>query len=139
MNTSPRVLIIEDKPDAERLILHELLNTNLGDKVDLVTDGQEGWDRLCNPKPGSEELIAVMLDLNLTTLSGLEVLRRIRAHPRLRNLFVIVMTDATSTKDMKECIELGVTSFVKKPMTLASFTKAIADSFHDSRAARRQS
>jgi CheY-like chemotaxis protein len=77
-----------------------------------------------------------MLDLNLTSLSGLELLRKIRAHPRLRNLFVVVMTDNTSDADMKECIALGVTSFVKKPITLAKFTKAIADSFHASRASR---
>ena len=139
MNNSPRVLIIEDKPDAERLILHDLLNKNLADKVELVTDGQEGWNRLSEPKTGSDELIAVMLDLNLTTLSGLEVLRRIRGHPKLRNLFVVVMTDSTSTEDMKRCIELGVTSFVKKPITLATFTKAVADSFHDSRAMRQNS
>ena len=87
--------------------------------------------------PDSEELIAVLLDLNLTTLSGLEVLRRIRAHPKLRNLFVVVMTDSTSTEDMKTCIELGVTSFIEKPMTLDKFTKAVANGFHDSRAARQ--
>ena len=72
-----------------------------------------------------------MLDLNLTSLSGLELLRKIRAHQQLRNLFVVVMTDSTSNEDIKRCIELGVTSFLKKPITLATFTKAIADSFHD--------
>lgn len=138
MNQSPRVMILEDKPDAERLVLHELINQKHGDSVELITDGQEGWSRLCDPQTDAPDLIAVMLDLNLTSLSGLEVLRRIRAHPRLRNLFVVVMTDNTSDEDMKRCIELGVTSFVKKPITLASFTKAIADSFHDSRAAQRR-
>jgi CheY-like chemotaxis protein len=133
MKSSPKVLIIEDKPNAERLTLHNLINQNHGDKVELVTDGQEGWNRLCNPETDAPDLIAVMLDLNLTSLSGLEVLKRIRAHPQLRKLFVVVMTDNTSDEDMKRCIELGVTSFVKKPITLGSFTKAIADSFHDSR------
>jgi CheY-like chemotaxis protein len=138
MNNSPRVLIMEDKPDAERHVLHDLIHQNHGDQVELITDGQEGWNRLSNPGTEAPDLIAVMLDLNLTSLSGLEVLRRIRAHPQLQNLFVVVMTDNTSDEDMKRCIELGVTSFVKKPLTLASFTKAIADSFHDSRAARNR-
>jgi two-component system response regulator len=139
MNTpSPRVLILEDKPDAQRLILHELLNQKHGDKVELITDGQKGWDRLCDPATDAPDLIAVLLDLNLSSLSGLEVLRRIRGNPRLKNLFVVVMTDSTSDEDMKRCIELGVTSFIKKPITITSFTKAIADSFHDSRAAQRR-
>ncbi len=137
MKNPPRVLIIEDKPDTERLLLHELINKKHGDRVELITDGLKGWSRLCDPSADAPELIAVLLDLNLTSLSGLEVLRRIRAHPTLRNLFVVVMTDNTSDDDMKQCIALGVTSFVKKPITLGSFTKAIADSFHDSRAAQR--
>ena len=138
MKTAPHVLIIEDKPDADRLALHQLLAENHGDKIEMITDGQQGWDRLSRPDTDASELVAVMLDLNLTSLSGLEVLRRIRADPRLRNLFVVVMTDETSDADMKACIALGVTSFVKKPITLASFTKAIADSFHDSRAAQQE-
>ena len=140
MNNSPRVLILEDKPDAERLVLHDLINKKHGDRVELITDGLEGWTRLSDPAFDAPDLIAVMLDLNLTSVSGLEVLARIRADPQLQNLFVVVMTDNTSDKDMKRCIELGVTSFVKKPITLGSFTKAIADSFHDSRVAqaRRQ-
>lgn len=133
--SSPHVLIIEDKPEAERLLLHELINQKHGDKVELFTDGRKGWDRLCNPQADAPEFIAVMLDLNLTSLTGLEVLQQIRAHPKLRSLFVIVMTDNTSDDDMKRCIELGVTSFVKKPITLASFTKAIADGFHEARSA----
>ncbi len=138
MKTPPRVLIIEGKPDAERLDLHKLLAENHGDKIEMITDGRQGWDRLNQLTPEDPELIAVLLDLNLTSLSGLEVLRRIRAHPQLRNLFVVVMTDNTSDDAMKECIALGVTSFVKKPLTLASFSKAIADSFHDSRRAGRR-
>ena len=139
MNNTPRVLIIEDKPDADRLVLHELLNRSHGEKVELITDGQEGWNRLSDPEADAPDYIGVMLDLNLTSLSGLEVLRRIRAHPRLRHLFVVVMTDGTSDEDLARCIDLGVTSFVKKPITLASFTKAIADAFHNSRAERQKS
>ena len=137
MKTAPHVLIIEDKPDADRLALHQLLAENHGDKIEMITDGQQGWDRLSTTAPEASGLIAVLLDLNLTSLSGLEVLRRIRAHPQLRNLFVVVMTDNTSDDAMKECIALGVTSFVKKPLTLGSFSKAIADSFHDSRQASK--
>jgi two-component system response regulator len=136
--TSPRVLILEHKPDAQRLILHDLINQKHGDKVELITDGQEGWNRLCDPATDAPDLIAVMLDLNLSSMSGLEVLKRIRGHPKLKNLFVVVMTDSTPDEDIKRCIELGVTSFIKKPITISSFTKVLADSFHDSRAAQRR-
>jgi CheY-like chemotaxis protein len=138
MENSPHVLIIEDQPDADRLLLHDLINKKHSSQVELITDGQKGWDRLSSPGLDAPALIAVMLDLNLTSISGLEVLRRIRAHPQLRNMHVVVMTDNTSDEAMKQCLALGVTSFVKKPITLGSFTKAIADSFHDSRAASRR-
>jgi CheY-like chemotaxis protein len=136
MKKPARVLIIEDKPDADRLALHDLISKKHGDQVELITDGQKGWDRLCDPFPDAPDLIAVMLDLNLTTISGLEILRRIRIHPKLRNLHVVVMTDNPSDEAMKQCLALGVTSFVKKPITLGSFAKAIADTFHASRAAK---
>jgi CheY-like chemotaxis protein len=138
MNNSPRVLILENKPDAERLILHGLINETHGETVELITDGQMGWDRLCDPATDAPDLIAVLLDLELTSLNGLEVLRRIRAHPKLKNLFVVVMTGNTPDEVMKQCRALGVTSFIKKPITIGSFTKAIADGFHDSRAAQRR-
>ena len=129
-----RVLIIEGDPDEERLILHHLLKEKMPGQVKLITDGQLAWEHLENQETKSEELVALFLDLNLTTLSALELLRKVRADPRLRHLHVVVMTASNSPDDLAECRRLGVFSFVKKPITLASFTKAIADSFHDSRA-----
>ena len=75
-------------------------------------------------------LVAMFLDLQLPSLGGLEVLERVRSDERVRHLPVIVMTSSNSPRDLQRCKELGVSSYVQKPVSFTAFTKAIADTFH---------
>jgi CheY-like chemotaxis protein len=72
----------------------------------------------------------VFLDLQLPTLTGLQLLEAIRADDRIKDVPVIVMTSSNDPADLDRCRELGVFSFVQKPLTFASFAKAFADTFH---------
>jgi CheY-like chemotaxis protein len=76
-----------------------------------------------------DELAAIFLDLKLPTVSGLELLQAIRANERTREIPVIVMTSSNTPTDLEKCRELGVFSYVAKPLTFSSFAKAFADTF----------
>ena len=127
-----RVVVIEDNEDDRDLLLRQLKKSGMDSHVKFIANGQEALDFLTGPRAPSlaEELIAIFLDLKLPSLDGVELLRRIRANDKLQNLPVIVMTSSNDPKDIAECHRLKVTSYVPKPVTFTSFSKAVADVFH---------
>jgi CheY-like chemotaxis protein len=136
MADQPQILIFENGHDAEREALHGLLRDKMGDQVKIGTDAQDVWDYLNNPANAAEKLVALFLDLEPSNANSLELLQKIRRDRRLAHLHIIGMTTVDSPQeDLAKCIALNVVTFVKKPVTLGSFTKAIADSFHSSKIA----
>jgi CheY-like chemotaxis protein len=127
-----RVLVIEDNVDDSELLLRQLEKSGMASHVKFISDGREALDFLTVDAvaSGTSELIAILLDLRLPSVSGIEILRRIRQHDRLQSLPVIVMTSSNDPQDLEECRRLNVTHYVSKPITFASFSKAVADVFH---------
>ena len=123
-----RVLIAENHRHDSDLLVQQLRKSNLADHVKIILDGKEAWNFLTTG--GSDaHLIAIFLDLNLPSLSGLKLLYRIKAHPGLHDTPIIVMTPTNTIEEMDECIRLGVDGFIAKPVTFSAFTKAVADVF----------
>lgn len=130
-DSSVRVLVIEDNADDRELLLRQLRKSGMDSHVKFISDGQEALDFLTGPKaPGTEELIAILLDLRLPSLSGLELLRRVRLRENLQAVPVIIMTSSNDPNDLEECRRLNVVNYVSKPVTFTSFSKAVADVFH---------
>ncbi len=125
-----RILIIEDDPDDEAILLRQLRKAQLDGQVRVIADGDRALNYLSDAKYRCEDLIAVFLDLHLPTLGGIKLLEAIRAADRLRHLPVIVMTSANAQDELDKCRALGVVSYVAKPISFAAFLKAIADTFH---------
>ena len=127
-----RVLVIEDNPDDCLLLQRQLQKSGMGQQVKFISDGREALDFLTAPHSRAtvENLIAVLLDLHLPSLSGTELLRRMRARDDLRATPVIVMTSSNDPRDLEECRRLKVLNYVSKPVTFSSFSKAVADVFH---------
>jgi CheY-like chemotaxis protein len=135
-NAGPvKVLVIEDNPDDRELLLRQLRKSSLGEHVKFISDGREALDFLTGPQARADELIVILLDLRLPSLSGLELLRHLRSDARLRSLPVTVMTSSNDPKDLEECRRLNVVHYVNKPVTFSSFSKAVADIFHPPRPA----
>ncbi len=129
-----RVLVIEDDPNDRELLLHQLHRSGMDKHVKFISDGREALDFLTQPNTLdlASELVAIFLDLKLPSLGGLDLLRRFRVHPTLQHIPVIVMTSSNDPQDLEECQRLRVTSYVSKPVTITSFSKAVADVFHRS-------
>ena len=126
-----RVIVIEDNADDRELLMRQLRKSGLGEHVKFISDGKEALDLLTGPEaPPPNDLIIILLDLRLPSLSGLELLRRLRALPRFHSLPVTVMTSSNDPRDLEECRRLNVVNYLNKPVTFDSFSKAVADIFH---------
>src|SRR4029077_8228439 len=97
-----------------------------------VKDGAEALELLFGTGPyagrdTSQHPKVMLLDLKLPKLDGLEGLRAIKADPRTRTIPVVVMTSSQEQRDVVESYQLGVNSYVVKPVDFDSFSKAVSE------------
>ena len=124
------ILLVEDNPDDEILILRELQKQNVANQIDVVRDGAEALDYLfgtgsyADRDPNATPTL-VMLDLKLPKVDGLEVLRRIRADERTKLVRVIVLTSSDDDRDIAESYGRGANSYFRKPVNFDQFRKAV--------------
>lgn len=125
------ILLVEDNPQDEKLILRALNKVNLANQVDIVRDGQQALDYLFQEgeyasRAGATAPTAVLLDINLPRVNGLEVLERLRADPRTRLLPIVILTSSDEDRDRLRSYECGANSFVRKPLDFAEFAETVA-------------
>lgn len=124
------VLLIEDNIDDERLTLRALRKNNIMNEVVVAYDGEEGLDYLFGRGTYAGRDMDVMpavviLDLKLPRLSGLEVLRLIRADESTRKLPVVVLTSSADQNQIEECYLSGANSFIEKPSDAGDFSEMV--------------
>jgi CheY-like chemotaxis protein len=125
------ILLVEDNRQDELLILRSLRKVNLANQVDVVRDGQQALDYLFSEgeftaRAGLAIPTVVLLDINLPRVSGLEVLERLRADPRMRLLPIVILTSSDEDRDRLHSYEHGANSFVRKPLDFAEFAETVA-------------
>jgi len=126
---SRAILIVEDNPQDELLMLRALRKSNLANRIDVVRDGQQALDYLFATgefagRTGGLPAV-VLLDIGLPRLSGLEVLARLRADPRTRLQPVVILTSSDEERDRLRSYENGANSFVRKPLDFAELAETI--------------
>ena len=124
------ILLVEDNPQDELLILRALRKAHVANHIDVVRDGQQALDYLFNQGEfaQTEERdppVVILLDISLPRLSGLEVLRAIRTHPQTALLPVVILTSSDEERDRLRSYEDGANSFVRKPLDFADFAKVV--------------
>ncbi|MBW2274742.1 MAG: response regulator [Deltaproteobacteria bacterium] len=123
------ILLVEDDPDDEDLTIRALGKNKIGDRVDVVRDGLEALDYLFQSGPyaesGQELPQLILLDLKLPKVDGLEVLRRLREHPRTRLAPVVVLTSSNEERDVVQSYLLGANSYIRKPVDFTQFSEAV--------------
>lgn len=119
------ILLVEDNAEDLELALRALRRNNLANRISVARDGAEALALL--RKPGAQLPKVVLLDLKLPKLSGIEVLEAIRADERTRVLPVVVLTSSRESPDVRRCYELGVNSYIVKPVDFDAFVKAVAE------------
>jgi len=126
--TSRPILLVEDNPDDEALTIRAFRKNNIQNEIIVARDGAEALDLLfgtggCQDK-GPLMPQVVLLDLNLPKISGLEVLRRIRADVVKCMLPVVLLTSSKEQRDIATGYKIGCNSYVRKPVNFEQFVEA---------------
>jgi CheY-like chemotaxis protein len=117
-----RILLVEDDPDHELLTIRALKRSNIANDVTVARDGAEAIEILF--AEGARLPQVVLLDLKLPKVEGLEVLRRIRESESTRMLPVVVLTSSDEERDLVRSYQLGVNSYIRKPVNFNDFAEA---------------
>ncbi|HYR95559.1 MAG TPA: response regulator [Candidatus Binatus sp.] len=128
---SVEILLVEDSPADAELTVRALRKQNLANRLHHVQDGAEALDFIFGTGAYAGRSIddaprVVLLDLKLPKVDGLEVLRRMKADPRTRRIPVVVMTSSREERDVVATYELGVNSYIVKPVDFEQFAQAVA-------------
>ena len=116
------ILLAEDDPDDRMLAMEAFEESRLLNSLEMVEDGEELMDYLhrtgkyandeCKSLPG-----LILLDLNMPRKDGREALKEIKSDPNLRRIPIVVLTTSKAEEDILRTYDLGVNSFVVKPVT----------------------
>jgi CheY-like chemotaxis protein len=124
------ILLADDDEEDLEMTREALQQSRLGNDLRFVLDGEELMDYLLRrgkhadpadaPRPG-----LILLDLNMPRKDGREALEEIKANPELRNIPVIVLTTSSAEEDIFRTYDLGVSSFITKPVTFDGLVEAM--------------
>jgi two-component system response regulator len=123
------LLLVEDNPDDEALTLRALQKYNLSNHIEVARDGQEALDYLFGEGKYQDRDAGalpqvILLDLKLPKIDGLQVLERLRADTRTRQVPVVVLTSSDDERDIIRSYDLGANSYVRKPVDFEQFLEA---------------
>jgi two-component system response regulator len=126
------ILLVEDSPTDAELTNRTLKKRNLANTLVHVTDGQAALDFLFATGPYADRTTdaqpkVVMLDLKLPKVSGIGVLRQLRANERTKLIPVVIMTASNEDRDVIESYQLGANSYVVKPVEFENFSQAVSN------------
>lgn len=132
MNDTLEILLVEDSPYDAELAIRALSSRQLAKNLVHVSDGQEALDFLLGSgaydgRDVRHKPKVILLDLKLPKVDGIEVLRRIRSEEGLRLIPVVMLTSSPEQRDLKAAYELGVNSYVVKPVEFENFLEVISN------------
>ncbi len=131
MKTKQITILLADDDEDDRLLAKDaLLESRLANQLHMVRDGEELMDYLmrrgdysdpaASPRPG-----VILLDLNMPRMDGREALREIKSDPALRSIPVVVLTTSKAEEDIYRTYDLGVNSFITKPVMFESLVEVM--------------
>jgi two-component system response regulator len=121
------ILLVEDSPQDVELIMLALKEGKVANHIAVVKDGPNALAHLAGrgEHAGRDLPSVVLLDINLPRMSGLEVLKEIRANRRTRHVPVVMLTSSRQQEDLLRSYDLGANSFVRKPVEFDKLVEAM--------------
>jgi CheY-like chemotaxis protein len=124
------ILIVEDNPDDLEMTLRALRRAHLANNIHVARDGAEALEFIFAQGMHAGRKVengpkVILLDLKLPKVDGLQVLREIKSRPETRPIPVVALTSSREEKDMVACYQLGVNSYIQKPVDFEQFRETI--------------
>ncbi|HET6515589.1 MAG TPA: response regulator [Thermodesulfovibrionales bacterium] len=129
LNEQVTILLVEDNPDDVELTVRALKRNNIANPLEVLRDGQDALDYLfhrgkyANTTPVLPGLI--LLDLKLPKVDGIEILRKIKGDSVRKVIPVVVLTSSKEERDVVESYNLGVNSYIRKPVDFDQFVEIV--------------
>ncbi|MGZ3763796.1 MAG: response regulator [Mucilaginibacter sp.] len=126
------ILLVEDNPHDAEMTIRALKRANLANRLIHVKDGAEALDFLFAKGMYADRDVknkpkVILLDIKMPKIDGIEVLRQIKANEATKKIPVVIMTSSKEEQDIITSYDLGVNSFVVKPVDFESFAKAVSE------------
>ena len=115
------ILLIEDRSIDVDLTKRAFAKGKLLNPINVARNGEEALALIEQWEAGEPVPICILLDLKMPKVNGLEVLRRIKSHPKFSTIPVIVLTTSTEDRDIEEAYKLGCNSYIVKPVDFDKF------------------
>ncbi|MDZ8028919.1 MAG: response regulator [Nostoc sp. SerVER01] len=124
------ILLVEDNRTDAELTIRALRRGRIGNQIQLLEDGAAALDFIFCQGDYAHRTITnqpkvILLDLKLPKVSGLEVLRQLKCDQRTQMIPVVVLTSSAEDRDMIESYQLGVNSYIVKPVDFEQFNQAV--------------
>ena len=120
------ILLVEDNPMDVDLTRRAFARHKLSNPIQVARDGEEALAYLARWEAGEPTPTVILLDLKLPKVDGLEVLRRIKSHPNFRAIPIVVLTTSAEDHDIQTAYQLGVNSYIVKPVDFDKFIQVAA-------------
>jgi len=126
------ILLVEDNEDDAALAIRALKKQNLSNKLIHLKDGEEALEFIFGIGIYEGRNIeaapkVILLDLKMPKVNGIEVLQKLKADKRTSNIPVVVLTSSAEDPDIIKCYDLGVNSYIVKPVDFDNFSKIVGD------------
>lgn len=126
------ILLVEDNPTDAELAIRALKKSNLANKLVWVKDGAEALEFVFGTGVYAGRSIksgprVILLDLRLPKVDGMEVLRVVKSDERTRSIPVVVLTSSKEDRDVAESYQLGVNSYISKPVEFDEFARVVSE------------
>ena len=126
------ILLVEDNPHDAEMTIRALKKANLANKLIHLKDGAEALDFIFAKGAFSDRQIenkpkVILLDIKMPKVDGIQVLRQIKSNDTTKTIPVVIMTSSKEEQDVITSYNLGVNSYVVKPVDFEGFAKAVSE------------
>lgn len=126
------ILLVEDNPHDAELTIRALKKANLANQLIHLRDGAEALDFLFGKGIYADRNVSnkpkvILLDIKMPKVDGIEVLRQLKLNEATRTIPVVIMTSSKEEQDIITSYDLGVNSYVVKPVDFEGFAKAVSE------------
>lgn len=129
MGKPVKIIMIEDDEGHARLIERNIRRSGVNNEIIPFANGTDAVNHLFGPDSTGiahkDEALLILLDLNLPDMTGIDILKRVKENPYLKQTPVVVLTTTDDAQEIKRCYELGCNVYITKPVNYENFANAI--------------